>query len=479
MASATIYQAAKRHNSTSVPTGAGTVIDVQLKGGCDLNAPVFLLNYDDSLGLPLMSEISFGGRYYFVDSIRSIRDNLYEVSCSVDVLATYKTEIQATSAYVLYYSHNNTELTDKRLGVKTTKSIQTSEGVFDLLGNGTVSNSVVILGTTGKDSTCLYAISQATAKEITSNVDDWWENDIQMGQRPTVSSFATAVDCLAWMCAYGWEALKQLFATGKVSDSIRSAMMLPLPVSAIGGYTEYIQLGNYNSDLQGTRIHDRIFSDGTSVTIPWQATDWRRNAPYHEIYLYIPYVGLINLSPSDLVGYSSLSISVSLDLASGDAIFLVAAGSHVIGQYSANLGASYPIGSSNVTPIQTGTSLLTGAAGIAGAIATGGASAIISGTAGAFGLLNVLNGNPSTIGGNYGGAALGLVSKAVCITVFHDTIEAPSAISAVAGTPFMGSMSLSGVSGYVQTLAASVSGNMTDWERNEINRLLDGGVYIE
>lgn len=475
MATAYYYTTAKRHNSTLQPTG-GQSFDIQLKGGCDLITPTFLLA---TAGIPAYSMIQFNGKYYFVDRVRSVREGLYELDCSIDVLATYKTQIQAMSAYVLYHSHANTELSDKRLGVQTAKTLQSAEGTFDLLGNGSGTNSVVIVSITGKSSIGLYAISQATAKELTYNIDDWYENDIQMGQRPQIGDFADLLEALSWSCGAWWETLKQFMATGKVSESIRSAMMLPLPVSAIGGFTENIQLGNYLSDLQGTRINDRIFSDGCTVNIPWQASDWRRNAPYHEVYLYIPYVGLITISPSDIIGYTSLSISVSLDLASGDAIFRVYNGNHTIGQYSANLGASFPIGSSNVTPVQTGTSLVTGIAGTAGALLTGGASAIIAGTAGAVGLVNVLNGQPASIGGNYGGAALGIGSKAVCFTVFHDTIAAPSSMRATVGEPTNQVISLSGVSGYVQTLAASVSGAMNDWERNEINRLLDGGIYIE
>lgn len=34
------------------------------------------------------------GRYYFVDDVRSIRNNLYEISAHVDVLKTYENEIR-------------------------------------------------------------------------------------------------------------------------------------------------------------------------------------------------------------------------------------------------------------------------------------------------------------------------------------------------------------------------------------------------
>lgn len=484
MASAYIYQFAKRHNSTAVPT-SGTAIDVQLKGGTDLNEPVFLFAYDDSLGLPSMSMIQFGDKYYFVDSIRSVRDNLYEVSCSVDVLATYKTEILAASAYVLYYNHANSELTDKRLGIKTTKAVQSASGNFSILGTGGRSDSVVIVTAVGKDRIASYALTQADAKGLTSNLDNWYSDNNVLGPRPAINSFTDVLEALSWGMNALWELGKQRLATRFVPDCIKSAILLPIPASAISGANEAMWLGDYPAEaagggsIIGARLVDRILIDSVTVSIPWQATDWRRNSPFHEIYIYIPYVGLINLSPSDVIGYSDLTVTASMDLTSGDTIFCIRNGSHIFGQYGTNLASSYPIGSSNVSPAQTTNSIIAGALGAAGAFFTGGATAILAGTAGALGMVNNLTASPSSIGSNYGGAILGYPATVICFTVFHDTIQAPGTIRATAGEPYMGVMALASITGYVQTLAASVSGSMTDDERAEINRLLDGGIYIE
>jgi hypothetical protein len=65
------------------------------------------------------------------------------------------------------------------------------------------------------------------------------------------------------------------------------------------------------------------------------------------------------------------------------------------------------------------------------------------------------------------------------MVVFHDTNVAPSSVSAVIGTPTNAVKSLTGLTGYVETRNFSVSGAMTDRERADINRLMDGGVYIE
>ena len=40
------------------------------------------------------------GRYYYINNIRSIRNNLFEISCHVDVLQTYSTGIRGNSALI-------------------------------------------------------------------------------------------------------------------------------------------------------------------------------------------------------------------------------------------------------------------------------------------------------------------------------------------------------------------------------------------
>ena len=65
------------------------------------------------------------------------------------------------------------------------------------------------------------------------------------------------------------------------------------------------------------------------------------------------------------------------------------------------------------------------------------------------------------------------------MTIFHDTVVSPDSVSAFMGTPAMAVKSLSGLSGYVETRLFSVSGTMLENERIEINRFMDGGVYIE
>ena len=266
---------------------------------------------------------------------------------------------------------------------------------------------------------------------------------------------------------------------GKISECIRNCYALPIPYTAWGGSSEQIFLGKAYSGKSGYALgsSERILSDSATVNIPWQASDWRRNAPYHEIYLYIPCIGVIQISPSDVMGEVALHVDISLDKLSGDVIVNVGTASKVISQFTTNVAVDYPVGYSNVDPATAVTSV----AGALGAL-TGAVNPAVGAAIAGLGLTNVIQPQAQSIGSNGGGAFLGLVGytgyKVYCFTIFHDTTVAPTNPSAVRGTPFNGVMSLN-ISGYVQTAGASIEIPGFGNDKDQVNNYLNGGIYIE
>lgn len=474
MATLYTYSISKRRNSTLQPTGAGSSITVNLKGGCDILAPIFVLN---SSGIPSFNYCQFEGRYYFVNDIKSVRNDLWEVSCVCDVLASWKSAIQTMNPYVLYYTHTNTEITDHRLSAKTTQITQSENGSFTYFGVGYTN----VLSVIGKDHVSQFKLNLSDIRDIISQTFfDSLDNEMANVNPIDTSSVQNAIsDAGRFLVDLLETAALAATYTGKLSDCIRNCYILPIDPAAWGGSSETVYLGKCNTNITGYELgqNDRILHDSATVTIPWQASDWRRNAPYHEIYLYLPCIGLTTISPSDVIGETALHVDLSLDKVSGDVILNVGTASKVLAQYTTNVAVNYPIGSSKVNPANAITSI-----GGAAAALTAGNPAIATALAG-LGIANAIQPQSMSIGSNGGGAFLGLTGfsgkKVYCFTVFHDTTVAPSSVSAEKGTPYNGVLSLSGVSGYVQTMGASVSGSMFDQEREQINQLMDGGVYIE
>lgn len=86
----------KKPNSTKQPSG-GTDVSVVLKEPTSVLNPVFIIQgYNLS-----WNYIKWGVRYYYVDDIVIVHNNIAEYHCSTDVMATYKTDIGASSQYIL------------------------------------------------------------------------------------------------------------------------------------------------------------------------------------------------------------------------------------------------------------------------------------------------------------------------------------------------------------------------------------------
>lgn len=79
-------------------TGNHTVTGVVLKNDTSILRPVLLINSTQNIFTYNYMYIAEFSRYYFIDDIRSVNNNLWEVSAHVDVLDTYATAILANTA---------------------------------------------------------------------------------------------------------------------------------------------------------------------------------------------------------------------------------------------------------------------------------------------------------------------------------------------------------------------------------------------
>lgn len=466
----------KRENSTKQLIMTATH-DCNFKNGCSMLNPTLLLELSTST-FPNYTAFKIEDRYYNITDVRSIRNNLFEVTGEVDVLATYKANILATTAYVIYDSTSNTELVDNRLPMKTTKSVSASTAGCPLVP----STGTYILSLTGAHGTT--GIYKCDVSEISALIDDLqniydnlfsYEATHPAPTFPTTPTLDNVIAYWAEYFAWLWEDIKypftQIFGSGNIPENIRECKMLPFNIGTSYGQTP-VYLGTFKTSVQLSKLNTDTVVRNASVSIPWQANDYRRRSPYTEIYLYLPYIGMVKLSSENLVGQSSLAIEYTVALRDGSLVCTVTSGSEIIGQYHGNVAVSVPIGFSN-----------TDIAKVAGSVIEG-AKAITTKNLGDIGMAAIQFGdavtpNFSCIGGLDGMATTAANQNITCYTVFHDTIVAPNTELQTIGSPTMSPKSLTTLIGYVQTMSASVDGAMTSTERDKINTMLDNGIFIE
>lgn len=99
----TFYNFGKKTNSTKLVNVQGDTFNhCELKGGTSMVSPVLLIKDIPAAWNPIWNycRIPEFSRYYFVSDWRWI-NGVWECSCAVDVLATYKTQIGETEQYIL------------------------------------------------------------------------------------------------------------------------------------------------------------------------------------------------------------------------------------------------------------------------------------------------------------------------------------------------------------------------------------------
>lgn len=468
MATGNFYTFAKRKNSTLQPSGTATQIDIQLKSGTSLISPTFLLNVS---GKPSFNYVEFEGRKYFVNDITSVRNDLWEIACTEDFLGTWKTDIGSTTAMIMYATGGRDDIIDTRIpttaDVSITNDTATISG-FNILDD---TSGAVILSIVGTGSFGTYLLKDSTAvKELMSNV--------------TIYTAARVTDLVT--------GFQQMLSDGNIGQNIKAAISLPIMWTPSGS-SAALYLGDYpctysgGQPIEGYNLQGEYIVKGdANVNIPWGRSGWLKNAPYTEVYLYAPFIGTMSLPTNDIINNTSLDVEYSINVTSGDVAVLVSG--HNDGRFiataSANIAMSTPYGSSNINSGKVANAVVTGAAGVLGALAATNpitaVAALGGGLAASAGqMLNAWHGETAGGGGLGGGASHGLYKFVRCSVVKHSLADTQANVNPVMGKPVMKKATVGSYSGFVQCDGAEVAGNMFDQEREAINNFLNGGIYYE
>ena len=453
---ATFYNFSKRKNSTKVIDVDGTDFEVNLKGTTSLLRPVFLLSADSFN----YNYCNFNGRYYWINDIRSIRNGVWSVECSVDVLASWKNEILNSKGFVKYSS------SDTNQNIKDGRNVVTSN----------VERTASYLNMQMFDINGSYILATLSG--------------------PASEAINNSFSVLYGMEAGSLGALAQEFNSPDALTAIRQYFDNPtetivfcrwLPRNLIGGPTRIIpvKFGDYESSVTGTLIEDNYATEIGDITIPWQKSDFRNYEPYSSAILYLPGVGNVSIPLSSLAGLDVLSIQCVMDYVTNQIHYQVTdgTGANIIGTYSGSVGVDIPISaiqSGNVGGILAG---IGGIAGGIGAVATGGmslgAAAAIGGGLYAAGVSS-LSQNIRATGSFSGGYNVKAGGTTIHLEIFRSqSVQEPNEYVDTIGNPCMKIRNISGLSGYCQTEDFQVSGTMTEQEKEQINSAMNGGVYIE
>ena len=477
---------AKRRNSTKVPTTElSDSWTVTLKETTSQDRPTFIVtgnNFNHNY-------CEWDNKYYFIEDIESLRNNEIAIHCVLDPLATYKTQILASTQFVSYSSvSGGAYLPDTRIPILKDATVSRATTTMNFLFTD---GGFYVLTAVGKDGCHTYCADITNLKALINDLSTWKDdifNDFMLNIQPPATVEA------------GLENLYTIVArSGAIGNAyrdapscIRSCIWVPFFASFFTDTSTRLYLGQYDTGLNLFTCKSTPVTRTATVTIPWQSSGWQR-AICEDVYLYLPLVGMVSVPSDEIVKESSISITWSATATDGCIAYQVKAGFQIIGTYGANCSVNYPIGISQQAStgeiVQTafaGTQRTVSAGisaassinpiGIAGGVVEAGMSAIDA----AYQTANVAaTYHNSCIGGIGGGAGTGLSLDCTCFTVYHPPVIAPANMKDTMGLPTMKPMALSTLTGFCQCANAHVEAPATAGELNAIDAMLNSGIYIE
>lgn len=480
----------KRENSTKQRT-MSISHSCTFKNGCSVLRPTLLLEIESNT-FPVYTGFQIENRYYNVTNITSVRQNLFEISGTIDVLATYKAQILASTFYVSYSSHKSSIwLPDTRIPVQKNETVAQSSSSMNFLFTA---GGFYVLSVVGKNGCELWMLDTEGLNRLLNRISAW-SDDIY--------------DDVFTNHSYSWDAndlgvnfeslAKIITRSGAVGNAysdapncIRSCIWVPFFASFFTNGSGEIYLGQFPTGVSKFKCTSSPVTRSVTVSIPWQFSDWRR-AQCEEVYLYLPLVGMVNIPSDEIVNESSLTIEWSATATDGCIAYRVSAGNQVVGTFGANCSVNFPIGVSQQASageivqsvFNTGEKMASTAIQASSSInpaawASAGPALGFQAVGGAYDVANTaLTRHNTCIGGIGGGAGTGLSLDCKCFTVAHPTVIPPDDMQATMGLPTMAPHFLSDLTGYCQCANAHIELAATDTEINMVNSYLNSGFFIE
>lgn len=441
----------KRKNSTKRPSG-GATRNVVLLDDVSLYSPVFESEYWDYND----NYCKWAGRFYYVTDVVTKNQNIFEVQCEIDPLATWKDDILATTAFVTFSTSSfDIGIPDYRLSsdpITITKS--NSVDVFPKLSEAYV---VTYIGTNSCPSVGLGDFwldglqKHIMDDKFVESTRKWYKSFCQGEGTDKVDS--TVIGLLV----------------GNNANCITSCTYMP---KFHGDKSHQIVLaGGYDTSAQGyTATHD--YSETYNINIPWAFPigDFRNTAQFTTMAIYLPGYGFTALNADNYQGQSSIPVQATLDSFTGEITYLVD------GKAKATCNTGYPV--------QIGTSqkgnVVGALTGITQAVASGySGNALGAISSGYNAVRSIMGVDPSSVGSMGGATSFNAYRKILVLVMAHNTNVDPASVAGTIGRPLNAVKNIGTLSGYVKTTDAEVPTTAPDEYKTVINDSLNGGMYIE
>ena len=438
----------KRKNSTKTPASSGQILEVALKDATSIENPTFIL-YGNEFEYNFIKAL---GHYYFVTDLRSVRHNVIEVDCEQDVLATYKSEILSTSAYVLR-----------------------SASEFD---GEVVDNLYPVVASVTYSNTYIENFFPVTPGTYVLGVVGIGEKTLKQG---SVTYYGMSKSMLQTMCSYlfssdVWQRIKNDYE--KPLDNIVSCYWIPFDLSSEN--TEIIKFGRFELEgCTGYVLSHKVRQKFTNVSIPKHPLAstkgvYLNQEPFTHYYAVSTAFGTIPINSMLLIKSDSLAIGFSIDVITGQGMLEIGTSEVEMIKTITQFGIPVSL-SQNSISIGSMVGTLGNLAYTVGSSITGNIPGAIAGNLSAIGSsLSALQGVNQTSGAN--GSFIGARDDLYFIAQFNTISDEDNEHH---GRPLCKVKTLGSLNGYTLCSDASVNLSGFSGDKDKVNAYLNSGFYIE
>ena len=487
---AVLYTFSKRINSSKLPSGGASYsctsnepLDVlaprlrfNLPGGATANPSAYNYCYVQSFG-----------RYYWIDKWIFV-DGLWTAQCSVDPLASWRSEIRGSTKYILraaaYANGNpvtNGYYIDNKYPSKSEPDIIDFTQSTPWVGLANTSNSYFIIGIIGKGATRYYGASLANMANLLNIVldDNFYTEFLNvLGLSTLYPEAKIAVNPLQYISSIRWYPFP--IPGSWLTDPVPYG---PITIPMVG--TGSVQLSPLPTmtPITGTITWNKMTLVNFGHPDAAARGAWLNNAPWSSYHLFVPPWGIIPLDSGVVCGVDQIKAAWSVDVASGlgvlDVYGFVAGDGYTVHLCRAvsQIGVDFPVANIQ-TPGYGLASFMSTVLGVAGSVMSGKGDPYLAAAGG------IANAVGDAIAGQV--PRLSMVSSVGSSSALYGTPAlqavyyrpAPEDI-AENGRPVMQLATVSDYSGFMQVSDGEVAAAAYPEELNAISGYLTGGWFNE
>ena len=487
----TLYSGfSKRPNSTLQPTG-GTTITATLKERTSIENPTFLL----AAGLSSYENITavkWGSRYYFVSDITSIHNGLTEIACTLDRLATYKTEIGNAYCFIERCSYDyNENIADSATSTETTAyTVGLSSGA---IFPNTPEKGVLVLHIASTDTSMLSGggvgvvfvepsiFTGNTNVTILDVMAKLWDDTVSQNLEKTLADAWSAIIRAVYIPCFTITDLATYPTFTKLTPLYLGKQafndLLPYKFSNSNGYPKCYEF---------TKEFD------PETICRYSTFKWRNLPPYCNWMMYLPFYGPVDVAMDMFLNHGSthpyLVVKASVDYCTGELVYTlyyrvytgITPNDRIIAKYQTRMGVDIAL--SNIRQGNGMETLGHALSAVGGAVSMNPFQTVSEGVAG---VISALQTQVSSIGNMSSGvgvmqAEFGTDNPVIrLLATGHETNQEPNAHNMTIGCPYMARDQISSHPGYIICSNASVSIPGTQADKDAVNAMLNNGFFFE